>query len=178
MEQSKTDDFETDRVVETYAGKKILITGGTGFLGKVMLEKFLRCLPDIAHIYVLVRSKHGKDPKHRLDEIYNSPVSLLSPFALSKNGAKIRRQTRCTIKEVLSPRRIFSPINFAPSVYHREHLIWFPEKKKKKFHVPPWSPSESTEKRKCVTMTLLLRRELHHYCLTDDDGAWCSWEVL
>ncbi|XP_011860548.1 PREDICTED: putative fatty acyl-CoA reductase CG5065 [Vollenhovia emeryi] len=74
MEPSNTDDVAPDRVAETFAGQKILVTGGTGFLGKVMIEKMLRCLPDVAQIYVLIRTKKGKDPKHRLDEIFNSPL--------------------------------------------------------------------------------------------------------
>lgn len=31
-----------DRIADMYAGKDILMTGGTGFLGKVLIEKFLR----------------------------------------------------------------------------------------------------------------------------------------
>ncbi|XP_012263918.2 putative fatty acyl-CoA reductase CG5065 isoform X2 [Athalia rosae] len=63
-----------DRIAETLKGRHILITGGTGFLGKVMLERLLRCMPDIGTIHLLVRPKKGKDPKHRLDEIFNSAL--------------------------------------------------------------------------------------------------------
>ncbi len=41
-------------------GKTILLTGGTGFLGKVIVERLLRCAPDIARIYLLIRTQ--QDP--------------------------------------------------------------------------------------------------------------------
>ncbi|XP_054001527.1 putative fatty acyl-CoA reductase CG5065 [Hylaeus anthracinus] len=63
-----------DRIALSFKGQHILITGGTGFMGKVMVEKFLRCLPDIEQIYMLVRPKKGKDPKHRLEEMFNTPL--------------------------------------------------------------------------------------------------------
>lgn len=65
-----------DRIEESFKNQNILITGGTGFLGKVIVEKFLRCLPDIKQIYLLIRTKHEKDPKYRLEEIFNSPVNI------------------------------------------------------------------------------------------------------
>jgi thioester reductase-like protein len=34
-------------IVDLYRGKTILITGTTGFLGKVLLEKFLFSLPEV-----------------------------------------------------------------------------------------------------------------------------------
>jgi fatty acyl-CoA reductase len=33
------------------------VTGATGFLGKVLLEKLLEACPDVGHIFVLVRPK-------------------------------------------------------------------------------------------------------------------------
>lgn len=46
-------------VVEFYNGKNILITGATGFMGKVLVEKLLRDCPDVNCIYILVRMKRG-----------------------------------------------------------------------------------------------------------------------
>lgn len=37
-----------------YADKTILITGATGFLGKVVLEKILRDLPNIKCVYLAI----------------------------------------------------------------------------------------------------------------------------
>ena len=51
----------------------MLLTGCTGFLGKIMLEKFLSACPDIATIYVMVRAKRGVEPMERVrNQILNS----------------------------------------------------------------------------------------------------------
>ncbi|XP_075218822.1 fatty acyl-CoA reductase 1 isoform X2 [Lycorma delicatula] len=63
-----------DRISETLVGKTILITGGSGFLGKVLLEKILRKCPRINKIYVLMRPKKGKEPKQRLEDLFSSPL--------------------------------------------------------------------------------------------------------
>jgi thioester reductase-like protein len=40
-----------------FEGKRVLITGTTGFLGKVLLEKILYSLGCVDKIYVLIRAK-------------------------------------------------------------------------------------------------------------------------
>ena len=50
---------------EAYDGKKILLTGGTGFLGAALVEKILRSLPDLGRLYVLVRPSRGKSASER-----------------------------------------------------------------------------------------------------------------
>ena len=44
-------------VAPTYAGLSILLTGVTGFLGKVVLEKLLHSCPDLERVYVLIRPR-------------------------------------------------------------------------------------------------------------------------
>jgi len=44
-------------LAEFYKGKTVLITGSTGFLGKILLYRFLTLLPDIKSIFLLLRQK-------------------------------------------------------------------------------------------------------------------------
>ncbi|CAL1532097.1 unnamed protein product [Lymnaea stagnalis] len=57
-----------------YRNKSIFITGVTGFMGKVLLEKLLRSCPDIKRCYLLVRPKKGQKPQERIEAIINSKL--------------------------------------------------------------------------------------------------------
>ncbi|XP_049942289.1 fatty acyl-CoA reductase 1-like [Schistocerca serialis cubense] len=61
------------QVAQWFAGRSALVTGATGFLGKAIVEKLLRCCPDVGTLYLLVRPKRGQDPHARL-EAYTSDV--------------------------------------------------------------------------------------------------------
>ncbi|KAI1232806.1 hypothetical protein IHE44_0006648, partial [Lamprotornis superbus] len=56
-------------IPEYYEGKNILLTGATGFVGKVLLEKLLRSCPKVKAAYVLVRKKARQTPEARIEEI-------------------------------------------------------------------------------------------------------------
>lgn len=79
MSKENLDDYP-NRVEEYWDGKVLFITGGTGFLGKVLVEKLLRTVPTIKKLYLLVRPKKGKQPQERLKEIFNGPVSFFFAF--------------------------------------------------------------------------------------------------
>nr|XP_031827412.1 fatty acyl-CoA reductase 1-like [Nomia melanderi] len=61
-------------IAEFYTGTNILITGGTGFLGTLLIEKLLRSCPGITTIYMLIRPKKGKASKDRFEEIFNDVI--------------------------------------------------------------------------------------------------------
>lgn len=63
-------------VADFYAGRSILVTGFTGFLGKVLVEKLIRSCPDIKTIYVLVRQLNDKDANQRTAKIVESAVRI------------------------------------------------------------------------------------------------------
>src|SRR5690554_5117482 len=69
-------DTSSSKVLGQLRGKRVLITGTTGFLGKVVLEKLIRAVPDIGAIYLLIRgNKRHPDARSRfLEEIATSSV--------------------------------------------------------------------------------------------------------
>lgn len=60
-------------IQQFYKDKTVFLTGATGFLGKIIMEKLLRCC-DVRTIYILVRSKKGKDIETRCEEIFDDIV--------------------------------------------------------------------------------------------------------
>ncbi|XP_068611535.1 fatty acyl-CoA reductase 1 [Brachionichthys hirsutus] len=56
-------------IAEYYAGKNVLITGATGFMGKVLVEKLLRSCPDVEALYLLVRPKAGQSMQQRVSDM-------------------------------------------------------------------------------------------------------------
>lgn len=63
-------------VLDFYSARSVFVTGFSGFLGKVLVEKLLRNV-DVKHIYVLMRGKRGITPQDRIQAILSSP-----PFTL------------------------------------------------------------------------------------------------
>src|SRR5215203_2658047 len=53
---------------EAYKDKKILLTGGTGFLGTALVEKILRSLPDLGCLYLVIRPSRGKSAAERFEK--------------------------------------------------------------------------------------------------------------
>ena len=62
-------------VAEFFRDKSVFVTGGTGFLGIAVVEKLLRCCPDIKNIYLLIRPKKGKKAQERLQDVTKNSVS-------------------------------------------------------------------------------------------------------
>ena len=61
-------------LASTFSGATIFLTGGTGYVGSVLIEQLLRGVPDLCGIYVLVRPKHGAEPEARLDRLLARPI--------------------------------------------------------------------------------------------------------
>ena len=70
-------------VAEFYRGRNIFLTGGTGFIGKVFIEKMLRCCPDIGDVYVLIRPRRSQSVSERLKKMFKEKVSRLLSATLN-----------------------------------------------------------------------------------------------
>jgi len=66
--------MKNPNIAEFYQDKSIFITGATGFMGKVLVEKLLRSCPGIDSVYLLLRPSKGKDIACRLEELINNEV--------------------------------------------------------------------------------------------------------
>lgn len=63
-------------VAESFRNGIVLITGSTGFLGKILTEKLLRSCP-VKNVVVLVRSKKELNANQRVENIYKQKVSTI-----------------------------------------------------------------------------------------------------
>lgn len=63
-------------IPEWLENQSIFITGVSGFIGKILLWKILKSCPGIDSVYVLIRSKKGKPPQERLDELLSISVNV------------------------------------------------------------------------------------------------------
>jgi hypothetical protein len=78
--------YRGSEIQEFYRGANVLVTGGTGFMGKVLLEKLLRSCPHLSNIYLLVRSKKGKNVDSRIEELFDDPVSEINHTCVRAPG--------------------------------------------------------------------------------------------
>ncbi|XP_053621814.1 fatty acyl-CoA reductase 1-like isoform X2 [Plodia interpunctella] len=56
-------------IPEFFAGKHIFVTGATGFMGKVLVERLLWTCPEVGRVYLLMRTKRDQAPEQRLKEL-------------------------------------------------------------------------------------------------------------
>lgn len=63
-------------ICRSLRGERIFITGGTGFIGKVLIEKLLWSVPEIGRLILLIRPTQDRTAAERLrEEILDSPLT-------------------------------------------------------------------------------------------------------
>jgi hypothetical protein len=84
-------------ILRAFSGASVFLTGGTGFVGSVLIEQLLRLVPDIRTIYVLVRPKKGLSGALVFFCVWAGPPgekrrSELPPFPACKKPSRGRRR--------------------------------------------------------------------------------------
>ena len=92
-------------VAAALRGKHMLVTGGTGFLGKVWLAYVLEYAPDVGSVTLLVRGRQGRDGTERVRAAFaTSPVfRRLRALHGANFGAFLQRKIRVLQGEVTRP---------------------------------------------------------------------------
>ena len=67
--------MENNSVQKFYEGKTIFITGASGFMGKVLLEKLLYSCSDVKEVIILMRPKKEKTAIQRVGDLIKLPVN-------------------------------------------------------------------------------------------------------
>ncbi|EFX70381.1 hypothetical protein DAPPUDRAFT_61438 [Daphnia pulex] len=66
--------MEHSSIVEYYKGRSVFVTGATGFMGKVLVEKLLRSCPGIEHLYLLMRPFQDQSVLSRLQGLISNQI--------------------------------------------------------------------------------------------------------
>ncbi|KAK6628958.1 hypothetical protein RUM43_002775 [Polyplax serrata] len=62
------------RVAEFYVDRSVFITGASGFMGKVLLEKLLYSCSGVKSVYILMRPKRERTIESRMEDMFKLPL--------------------------------------------------------------------------------------------------------
>lgn len=127
-QQQQQNETSSSKIVNFYKNRSILITGGSGFIGKVLIEKLLRTCPDLKHIFVLIRPKWSKQPQERLEELLKAPLFDLvraNRGLMSKLSVVEGDVTQTNLG--LSDQNLLRIMNEVSVIYHSAATIKFDE---------------------------------------------------
>jgi len=87
-------------IAEALKGKTILVTGSTGFLGKSIVEKCLRSIPDVGRINLAIRSSARRPASERLErEVLSSPAFKRLKEEIGEDGfAKLVKEKLAVVE--------------------------------------------------------------------------------
>lgn len=87
-------------IVERLAGKRIAVTGATGFLGTALVERLLRCVPDCELVLVVRPGWRGADERVRRDILRNDAFDRLRAAAAESGSATFEEEAARRIQAV------------------------------------------------------------------------------
>lgn len=127
-----------------YTNKSVFITGATGFIGKVLLEKLLYHCTNIDNIYILIREKNGKNAEDRMNNLKNYQIFE----RINKEAPQLFDKVKPIIGDITKPnlginnddlKVIFEKVSV---VFHIAATVNFAESLKTAFGINVYSTKE------------------------------------
>ncbi|CAH1110198.1 unnamed protein product [Psylliodes chrysocephalus] len=121
--------METSEIAEWYRNQHVFVTGATGFMGKILIEKILRSCPDVAAVYILIRPKKGKEAAQRLEDFFSCPI--FENLKKSATGKDSLQKLKCIDGDItkehcgISDENIAFLQNTITSVFHMAANVRF-----------------------------------------------------
>nr|ARD71191.1 fatty acyl reductase [Spodoptera exigua] len=115
-------------IPEYFAGREVLITGATGFMGKVLVERLLWTCPDIGRLHLLMRHKRDVAPDKRLALLKQSQV-----FDVVRERCPQQLDKLCMVPGDVTKRRFgfdqsaLNQLNQVSVVFHSAATLKFDE---------------------------------------------------
>lgn len=104
-------------IQEFYAGKSVLITGGTGFIGRFLVYRLLSTC-NVSKIYVLVRPRHGVTFEERQEKFAKEPIFKHLPDVTSFNKVHVIQGELRSAGLGLAPADLQTLANDVSIVFH------------------------------------------------------------
>ncbi|KAG5668844.1 hypothetical protein PVAND_016766 [Polypedilum vanderplanki] len=126
--------MDVDRIAEVFKDQVLFITGATGFMGKVFLERLLR-VTEVRKIFILIRPKRNKNSEERLIELFANP--LFDQLKSIKSMSEILEKViviagDCSYKDLnISPADRAAIVSQVSMIYHFAATVKFNEKFKR-----------------------------------------------
>ena len=90
--------MSSSQVVDFYKNKNVLITGASGFLGKVLVWKLIEACPDVGTIHLLLRSKNNVSAEKRLIQLLKA-----KPFSFKYSYEELLKRIVAIDSDITAP---------------------------------------------------------------------------
>ncbi|KAF2922446.1 hypothetical protein DAI22_07g114500 [Oryza sativa Japonica Group] len=84
--------MELAGVAERFHSRTVLITGATGFIAKLLVEKILRLQPGVKRLYLLVRAADQVSANRRVESEEGKKKEALCWFVQGRDRSGVSRK--------------------------------------------------------------------------------------